>query len=109
MHSTALNNDKDPYKIKCHIRAQCGGGGGEEIFPPSIVLHSNNKDDVEHENIPIKKYCFLREYSITPLILSQNILFSLTLFPIHVGTNRTKNVTILEKVLQFLGPTHPSN
>ena len=23
MHSPALNNDEDPYEVKCHIRAQC--------------------------------------------------------------------------------------
>ena len=23
MHSPASNNDKDPYEVKCHIRAQC--------------------------------------------------------------------------------------
>ena len=26
MHSPASNNDKDPYEVKCHIRAQCGRG-----------------------------------------------------------------------------------
>ena len=34
MHSPALNNDKDPYEVKCHIRAQCGGGGAK-----TPVLH----------------------------------------------------------------------
>ena len=24
--SPASNFDKDPYEVKCHIRAQCGGG-----------------------------------------------------------------------------------
>ena len=27
MHSPASNFDKDPYKVKCHIRAQCRGVG----------------------------------------------------------------------------------
>ena len=27
MHSPASKIDKDPYEVKCHIRAQCGGGG----------------------------------------------------------------------------------
>ena len=27
LHSPASNNEKDPYEVKCHIRAQCGGGG----------------------------------------------------------------------------------
>ena len=31
MHSPASNNDKDPYGVKCHIRAQCVGGGGNMI------------------------------------------------------------------------------
>ena len=26
VHSLASNNDKDPYEVKCHIRAQCEWG-----------------------------------------------------------------------------------
>ena len=34
MHSPASNFDKDPYEVKCHIRAQCGGGRGGLTFLP---------------------------------------------------------------------------
>ena len=41
MHSPASSNDKDPYKVKCHIRAQCVCvGGGYQI---SNFLHIKKK------------------------------------------------------------------
>ena len=36
MHTPALNNEKDPYEVKCHIRAQCA--------PPSLLNEEVVKD-----------------------------------------------------------------
>ena len=42
MHSPALNNDKDPYEVKCHIRAQCGGGVSHWALAHREVTLSHN-------------------------------------------------------------------
>ena len=42
MHSPASNNDKDPYEVKCHIRAQCSVVGPEPSIQTFCVHNRGN-------------------------------------------------------------------
>ena len=48
VHSPASNNDKDPYEVKCHIRAQCGGG--INAIYCSLILGISFYDDPDRQD-----------------------------------------------------------
>ena len=44
MHTPALNNEKDLYEVKCHIRAQCG--------PPVLIgVHSLSQNSIAYFSV----------------------------------------------------------
>ena len=61
--SPASNNDKDPYEVKCHVRAQCGGGGGltkndetGKCLVGKVGAYSINKNEMIQIMIKLTKF-----------------------------------------------------
>ena len=85
MHSPASNNDKDPYKVKCHIRAQCAPHRLIRVKPviifPTIDLYHHECDNAEPtakvlHGLKTDPFCQIVIGGHNPSTLSKNPDFS---------------------------------
>ena len=61
MHSPASKIDKDPYEVKCHIRAQCGAVGSD-IAKSEISWSQWKEGCCEEVALLMLPKCFLKNF-----------------------------------------------